>query len=347
MLMLFWIHVTLGLFVVAQAQDSLPSDIQTHVISSSFTVDTLEPGVRIILAKVEIGDGLEDLPRWKVDAAFSICSRMSPKIDFITEKERREFRDKYLISKESGEDFMLYYDSLGADYAAFLRINKLENILGVNLRLKSKRDSVPVLWAQAWAEIRYKQSEDDKDVIDPTLLQGLQRAIASAFSDSLFWHGLDSSLRVYPHKTIVVGGLKYIDDDRLKSWKLFDEEIVSSYDAAETIYQWVRSSDKFVCYDIASRDTLYALNNMYGVENYDAPTRFELKVLHDFNVEYYITGEFERLPEGAKLKIYFCRISKNGIEIINQAEELLEEDSTENYRELLRKLTKEVLRDYK
>jgi hypothetical protein len=313
--------------------------------SSSFTQDTINP-IRIILAKIETGDSLNGLPKWKVDAAFSLCSRMSPKIEFITEREKRTFREKYLISEEAGSNFMLYYDSLEADYAAILRINKIENILGVNLTLQSAIDSLPVLNGQGWAEIRYKESETGKDVIDPTLLQGLQRAVARAFGDSLYWEDLDSSLRVFPHSTIVVGGLKYINNDKLKPWRLFDDEIPSAYDAVETMYEELRSSGKFVCYDIATRDSLYSLNKMYGVENYDAPTRFEIKVLYDFKVQYYITGEFEHLPEGGRLKIYFCRIDQNGINIINKVEEILKEDDNVEYRKLLRKMISKLIKDY-
>ena len=320
-------------------------DLISGTFSSSFTNDTIKP-IRIILAKIERGDSLNSLPNWKVDAAFSICSRMSPKIEFITEKERRDFRNKYLISEEAGSNFMLYYDSLNAHYAAILRINKIENILGVNLTLQSAIDSIPILNGQGWAEIRYKESEGGKDVIDPTLLQGLQRAMARAFGDSLYWADLDSSLRVFPHSTIVVGGLKYINNDKLRPWNLFDEEITSAYDATETMYRELRSSGKFVCYDIATRDSLYSLNKMYGVENYDAPTQFEIKVLFDFKVQYYITGEFEHLPEGGRLKIYFCRIGQNGINIINSLEKILKEDDKEQYRKLLRQMISELIKDY-
>ena len=304
--------------------------------------------IRVISAKVESGSGLETVSPFKIDAAFNIIDNLLPSLDYITEIQKDSLKKELLLNDVDNEDinFSFFYDSLHASYAAIVKINRLKNILGLNLTLQSKSDSLPTMQGQGWALLKYRDYKTEEALLDPAILNCLQMAYSDAVGDSLIFHNVDSNFRIYPHNTIVVGGLNFIGNDKFVEWQLFDDKVVTSYDAVENIFDEIRKSNSFVPFDVETRDTLYSLFNMYGIENYDAPTQFEIKSLNEMMVDLYLTGEFERVSEGANLKLHICRVTSNGLEIKNTVKGFLEEDSIAEYRKLIRLKTQELIKEY-
>lgn len=343
----------LNLSAFQENVDSLDITDPVVVIDSTSAKETIEDSLtveeikktKIITASLETGMGLDSLPMWKLDAAFSLIEKINTKFEFLDEKDKDSIMKALFIDelKDDGLSFMLFYDSLQADYAAIIKANRLESILGINITLKSKLDDVPTLNGMGYSVLKYRDRYTEEAILDIALVEALQRSLANAFADSLMFHESDSTFRVYPLPTLVVGGLDYKDNERFLKWKIFDDKVLSSYDAVEVMFEEFYRSNDFVCFDVGTRDTLYTFYKMYGIENYDAPTIYEIRALNDFMVDYYVTGEIERVIEGAKIKIHLCRINDKGLEIQQTVNALLEEDSIVEYRKLLRKSILELL----
>ncbi|WP_410969021.1 hypothetical protein, partial [Salmonella sp. SAL4444] len=80
-----------------------------------------------------------------------------------------------------------------------------------------------------------------------------------------------------------------------------------SYAVVLDIIRTVLDNPHYVVYDMDTRDSVYALNGLYLIENYSAPSTLELQILERFDVNNYITGAFYREVDGrATLSMSLC-----------------------------------------
>jgi hypothetical protein len=195
-----------------------------------------------------------------------------------------------------------------------------------------------------FANLNLKNVSDNSPIFDIAITNAIQRAYADAFNDSLMYDTVSvDDYRVYPQKTLVIGGLEFIQSEKIKSWQLFDEKVVNSYDFAENMWEEAKNAGTHIVYDIETRDTIYTKYNMYGIENYDGPTKFEIQALNDFAVDQFLTGKFVRKDNEVEISIYLCDIQKESLDIIVEKSAFLEEDSIVKAREIIRELVKEIL----
>lgn len=335
-------NVILIYIIYSYSLFSQVENTKTDLPIISDTTITKEKSKHIVtIGKVEYGSKIDLLPLWKIDAAMNLIGGLTNKFSYFPFKEKLDYIDSL---KKSNVDNPLVYmkDSLGINWIFNLKINKLQNILGVNLTAISLIDSTKVFNDNGFAYLNLRDSTN-KNVYDVSLTNALQRAISKTLKDSTMFSDNLEDYKVFPFPTLVVGGLEFKNNEKMSKWSLFTDKQVTSFDVAESIWEEVYNQKRFVAFDIESRDSLYTLFNMYGVENYDAPTPFELKALNALEVEYFITGSFERASPGGIIKIHICQVEKQNLKIISTGKIELEEDSIIELRKKVKKATKQAI----
>lgn len=301
------------------------------------------PQKTVIFGKLVKGAEVDSIQDWKIDASTILAAGFSPKFSYYNFAEQLDYIEKNSSKTFDSATVDIAWD-FGIDYYAIYRIDKIKNMLGVNLRLKSRLDTVQDKLGMGFANLNLKNVSDNSPIFDIAITNAIQRAYADAFNDSLMYDTVSvDDYRVYPQKTLVIGGLEFIQSEKIKSWQLFDEKVVNSYDFAENMWEEAKNAGTHIVYDIETRDTIYTKYNMYGIENYDGPTKFEIQALNDFAVDQFLTGKFVRKDNEVEISIYLCDIQKESLDIIVEKSAFLEEDSIVKAREIIRELVKEIL----
>lgn len=295
----------------------------------------------VTIGSVEFGSKIDSIPVWKVDAAMNLIANMSNKFAYYPLEEKLILIDS-LRKKNIANPSKVIIDSLKINWIFNFKINKLQNILGVNLTAISLADSSKSYTENGFAYLNLRDSTK-KSVYDISLTNAMQRAISKTLKDSTLYKQAIDEYKVYPFPTIVVGGLEFKENPNMAKWSLFTDKQVTSYDIAESIWEETYKQNRFVAFDIESRDSLYTLFNMYGVENYDQPTPFEIKALNAFEVKYFITGTFERASPGGLIKVHICKVEKNSLKIICTGKAEISEDAIVELRKQVKIATKKAI----
>ncbi len=225
---------------------------------------------------------------------------------------------------------------VGAKGSVFLRVDRLENILRAEVQIAQGDSFKTIARGQGYALIRFRTEKKNRLVSDPAVLTAIQRALCVALGDTTLYEKAPAAFKVKPAETVVPGGLVFSDDASLDAWDMFKNHTVNAYDAVVNIFDALKDSPNYVCYDVDTRDSIYALYKMYVIENDNEPSRQELDALYRLEVKYYITGTLRRVEAGAELKLYFCEITNNAsYRILRTAQELIKEDKMEEFREKL------------
>lgn len=296
----------------------------------------------VTIGKVEYGSKIDSLPIWKVDAAMNLIDKFTKKFAYFPMKEKAFILDS--LNKENiGEPYNHFIKEYDINWIFNFRINKLQNILGVTLNAIKISDSTKVYIDNGFSYLNLKDTSGDQNIYDVALTNAMQRAIAKTLKDSTMFKSAIDEYKTYPFPTLVVGGLEFINSDKFVKWNLFNDKQVTSYDMTESIWEETYNQNRFIAYDIESRDSLYTLFNIYGIENYDKPTPFELKALSQMEVKYFITGTFQRVSSGARIKMHICRVNKSNLDVIVTQEGMVNEDSLDELRKSVKTTTKKLI----
>jgi hypothetical protein len=113
-----------------------------------------------------------------------------------------------------------------------------------------------------------------------------------------------------------------VDDPELPiKLPIFEEKLISSFAASQSIFDEVTENGEYVVWDIATRDTIMTLEGFYGVENYNLASKTELATLWRAGVDNVIYGVITRQPKNLILKLSLARLLPEGeFEIIKTAE---------------------------
>jgi len=231
---------------------------------------------------------------------------------------------------------------LEADYLIFTRVNALKNLVRTDITLINIQDTSKVLKGYGYSSANYKNDKDEL-IYDPAILSSLQRALALAFNDSTMFVDSAKGFINKPAPLLAIGGIYFADDDNLPQWYIFDKKVVNSYDALETIFETAYKNTNYITIDTDTRDTIYNLNNLFVVENYNAPSEYELMALYKMGVEYYISGVLKRNEDGSLLELYLYKFENGVMQSINSATEIIPDDSILLLRESLKYLTEKIL----
>lgn len=283
--------------------------------------DSLAPK-KIVLASVECGRKLV-FPTTKVEAGFALALQLSKQYSLVSAKEADSVEKHLSASAPRTKEIssLELAKHLQAGAIAFVRIDRLENILRAEIQVVHAPDFERKTKGVGYALIRYRKEKKDTPLLDPAVLTALQRAFAAAVGDSALYAGQPGVYDVQPAPTVVVGGMEFIANSLLPPWGLFEKTAIQGFDAVVTIFDAIKDSRRFVPYDVDSRDSIFALFHLYMIENDRPASRQELDALYKLDVSSYITGTCERTEKGAHVTLHLCDVNTNGTYSIRKTEE--------------------------
>jgi len=302
--------------------------------SISYSQDSAKTNYKtIFLADVSVAENIENLSNYKIEAALSLAMELSNQYRFISTPEIDSLLKLNKVSTEATA--IQIAKKLKIDKILFLSINRLSNMLRVELITALTKDEKKKSSGIGYAQLNYKDTSNHF-VFDAPLLQAIQRAFASSENNPNLYSGLEGKFLAYPAEPLIIGGIEFQNNKDLPEWNLFNNNAVNSYFAAETVFDVIKDTPRYAIYDLESRDSLYALFNLHIIENYRPPTSYELDALNTLEVTHYITGTFIRNGEGANIELYLCKITKKRLEVIKIESEKLTKDSYEEFSNKLR-----------
>ena len=304
--------------------------------------DSIPVRSRVLIGQIKVGGKAKEITDTKIEAALSLAAYISNRYTIISLTDRDSVAYT-LKSKGIEPKITNIAKELKADEVFFVSVNRLENILRMDITSVNIVKPDKKLSGLGYGYINFKIGDDEKNIYDPTLLVAAQRALAVVSDNPDLFSHLSGKLKVVPAKPLVVTGIEYIDDPTLNKWELFYSKVVTSFDAVETIFNTTRVCNDYVVYDILTRDSLYAIFNAYLVENYNAPTQFEIQSLQKFGIDQYITGYLRRINTGAELNLKLFKIGENQVDMISSVTGEFNDDSVEKMRSLIAELTRKLL----
>jgi len=304
-----------------------------------------KPEIEFILTgNITFGNGAKEISISKVDAALNLAGLLTNKYYFVSIYVRDSIANK-LRKLDINPTLDKIADSLKINKIAFININKIHNMLRVELILADKNNPEFKSQGIGYDLIRY-HDEKNTPLIDPALLRATQRAFAVAIKNKNLYN-IDSLMefKVIPAPTVIITGIEYIDNPGIMpKWDLFYKSVVTSYLALETIFSEAKQFDNFIFYDIDTRDSIYALHNLYIPENYRPVSYSELEALKHFQVDYLINGKLIRTKNGCDIELSLNKIKKNDLETIKTVKDVLINDNLEEFKAIIRNLTYKLLR---
>ncbi len=306
--------------------------------------DQFKP-IKVLMAPVQFGDGAKDLDEHKVIAAMALAGRLTKRY-FLLPIELRDTAVLRLKEKNIEPTALNIAEELRADRLLFIKVNRLKNIIRVDIT-NYHIDSIPIRFdGYGYAYLNYRKGSDEDVLYDPSLLIAVQRAFAVSEGDSNLYADAPGSFKVFPAKTLVIGGIYFENDDRQKSWELFQFKEIISFDMIETIFEQASKFSRLVIYDTDTRDSIYLMHNLSDPDNSEKPTLYEIQALQSFSIDYLITGSFIRTEKGADISLSLLDISKDNIEVLKSASNVLLEDDLDKLRLILRTIVNELLADF-
>lgn len=306
----------------------------------------VKPEVEFILTgNITFGVGAKNISPQKVDAALNLAGLLTNKYYFISIMVRDSIANK-LRKLDIIPTLDKIADTLKVEKIAFINVNKIHNIIRVEMVLANKNNPELKTQGIGYDLIRY-HDEKNTALIDPALLRATQRAFANAIKN-INLYNVDSlkEFKILPAPTVVITGIEYNDNPSIMpKWNIFYKSVITSYLALETIFSEARHFDNYVFYDIETRDSIYALHNLFIPENYRPVSYSELQALNHFQIDYVITGKLIRTQNGCDIEISLNKIKNNNLEPIKIAKDILINDDIEEFKAVLRNLTYKLLRE--
>ncbi len=300
--------------------------------------------MRAVIAVVQLGSNIPSTLEYKLDAAFELACFASGKYSAVS-FAARDSAARTLVTQSKDPTALAVAHELQADRLLFVQISRIANILRVQVASAKGENFEQIRRAEGYALLKFRQN--DTILYDPTLLEALQRAFAAAEGDSLMFAKAESDMRVFPAPPLAIVGIEFRDSLKTRS-KIFDlkQQAINGYDAVLTIFQTAKASNKFTAFDMDTRDSIYSISQLMYVENNKPPSVAELKILQNFGITYCITGMIARTEENTILTVQLCSISPNGGLKKIRAERgvITDEDSITEFRQVLTRLTKKILK---
>lgn len=315
------------------------------IFAQEDTLKTKDKRLNVIIGKINKG-GADSISSYKFEAAFNLAVGMSQKYRLIS----ADYRDSVIEVLRNVNPNINMIDiakECNADIVAAAHVGILKNMLRVDLALADITNKMN-LKGVGYGLLNYRKL-DEKPLYDPTLLKATQRAFANALANDSLYKDAPDGFNVRPAAPLVVGGIEFINEveeqDSLMTWDLFAKQEVNSFDLCESIFEEASLSHNYAVYDLDSRDSLYAMLKLFGIENYTPPSAIEIQGLARIEVDYYITGKFTQLPFAARLELSLYRINPQGnLYEIKSAKGLIKLDKVDEMRRLAKQLTDELLR---
>ena len=310
----------------------------------SQVVDSLQK--RILLTEVALGDNITNVSTKKIEIAFTTACLLSKQYEPLLPKQIvTELRQKNL-PYSSLKEITQNLSQVNVSYVAQLSILRLGNVVRISMKVDNVNDTLPVQTGIGYALLNYRVANaKDSILYDVALLEGIQKSLAQVMKQPKLFVSLDGKFQVIPSSPLIIGGIAFIGNDSFPKWDLFKEKTAVSYDAVASMFMEMKDNKNFTTYDIDSRDSLFAIFHLYGLENYQAPTVQEIKAMYANEVPYYITGLFIRTAQGADLQLILCYVNgkTSKLNALYSSKASIKNDSKVEFKEVLIKTLKDLL----
>ena len=307
--------ITVSLFTVNQLEANTTQSINNAKLSRKAWVapkliDTNEK-IKIYIAQTVVGLGIDTslFPAAKINAAINFITMLNNDYELISDSVVIEAMRKI---KQPFTAFDIARE-VWADRIFIIKVEQLMNILKAEIISANplKTDSANV--SEGFAPLHLFKKATHEPLYDPALLAALQRAFAVSENDSLMFRFQNEPFDVKPAPNLVICGLEFINNLNFTHWEIFNNPLVTSYEYAELIFETINRTKNWVVFDIDSRDAIYAMFNLFLIENHIAPSINELSALKNFNVFHFITGKVERNRYGVVFTLSLNKISETEV----------------------------------
>lgn len=310
--------------------------------TSTSKKDSVKP--TIMIAEVVLGSEMPLQLIAKTDAAMAITLGATNRFRYIPFADRDSVAGLFKSLNAEPSAYNVGQE-IKAEVIMFIRMRQLGNLLRVDIEAKTGTDYVESVSGVGLALLRYRDSSD-AIVYDPTIVEAMQRAMCSITGDSnLYAHVEDSSYIVFPAEPLIFLNMKFDNNKQKSSWAIFQDNEVNSFYALQVLFEAASSLKHVIPIDLDTRDSVYAIKQIYGVENYVQSTKEELKVLYDVGFAYAITGNIEKTSDGAELTLTLNEItSQSSLKKVKSLTAGFSDDSLEGFKKTATKLLRRLLR---
>lgn len=319
-----------------------------YLSSSTIIADTLKQNSnfifkKILISQINISKQLPDVSQDKLLAAATLATTFTDNYRIIKSEIADSINKIYIQDKSKNLDSIVR--TFGIDYYLYCSINRFENMVRIDLVLKSLKTGDSIKKGIGYANRKFKMKAGDASISDPAILKAFQAAFATAVGDSNLYMNLpEKVLRVKPAPTLSIGSMEFKDKEFRKQWNLFEDKLANSYDACEVMFEEANKSPDYVTYDIPTRDSMYTKFKFYLIENYNAVTNYELDILQKFDISYCLTGQFERFEDNAIISLNLLQLKEGKVFVVGTASETVRRDNIISYRDALRTACRKLLR---
>ncbi|MCL2040167.1 MAG: hypothetical protein FWG85_07035 [Bacteroidetes bacterium] len=308
---------------------------------SQLRTEYIEKGdkIRIYLANTVTGQGIDTtiLNASKIRPALHLITLLNDKYELVSDS-----LISAAISKLDMPNAFEIADEVLADRIFVVKLEQLVNAIRVEI-ISANPDKQDVKSAEGISVLHLFKKSDGFPYFDPTIMTALQRAFASIEGDSLMFMSNEEPYNVKPAPSIVIAGIEFVNNDNFISWEIFNNPLINSFEYSNIIYETAYKCPNYVLFDIDSRDGIYALFNLFLIENHIPPSYNELSALQRFNVNYYVTGKVERNVNGATITLMIKENTANSNKIIKSVSDNIYENNINYVKDIIEKLAKKLL----
>lgn len=317
-------------------------DSSENAIGSGKVADSIKPTVMI--AEIILGKEMPLQLIAKSDAAMAIALGAANRFKYIPFHDRDSVAAIFKSLNAEPTAFNVGQE-IKAEVLLFLRINQLGNLLRVEIQAKAGNQYTQTVSGVGLALLRYRDTSNQV-VYEPTMIEAMQRAMCTITGDSnLYAHVEDSAYIVYPAEPLTFLSME-LDNKKQKSlWAIFQNNEVNSFYGLQVLFEAASTLKHVIPIDLDTRDSIYAMKQIYLVENHVRPTQTELKLLFDVGLNYGITGLVEKTQDGAELTLTLNEITAKGaLKRVKSLTAGFTDDSLEGFKKTATKLLRRLLR---
>jgi len=296
--------------------------------------------IRIYLANTVTGQGIDTtiLNASKIKPALHLITLLNDKYELVSDSLVQNAIDK--LDKPNAFDIA---EKVLADRIFVIKLEQLVNAIRVEIISANPHKKDTVKTAEGIAILHLFKKSDGFPYFDPTIMTALQRAFAAVENDSLMFIKNEEPYKVKPAPSIVIAGIEFVNNDNFNNWEMFNNPLINSFEYSNIIYEAVYKCPNYVVFDIDSRDGIYALFNLFLIENHIPPSYNELAALQRFNINYYITGKVERNVNGVTITLMIKENKPTSNKIIKTVSGNIYENNINHIKNTIEKLAKELL----
>lgn len=297
--------------------------------------------LRVLIASTETGRNATEVAASKIYSAMNLVCELSQRYVLLTPTEVDSSLAR--LKRDSLEANAINVGrDLRINRIVFIKISRIANLLRADLVTMDSTGNNPHE-ASGWASLRYREEGTHKILYDPAMLKALLRAFAVAEQDSSMFLSDGIKEKIMPVPALAIGGMMFFENPSFRPWDIFSKKEIASFDALETIYDAGKHTMKYELIDTETRDSLYAIANLFMIENFNPPSQSELNVLEKLQIGYFISGSIVQTFAGASVKLRLCKIKDALLITIREEEGIIGEDSLQEMREVISSLTMKLL----